>query len=390
MQKRVSDIEDTKRQLRLLALQAGEKDRDEIQNLNAKLMTEQRSILNTVLTADARARAVTARGASSIFGKGDWEMSVFNNGGLIDRFAAGQTTPQENNLIASAITSYTEPRYEAVLEPGTGRPTGEYRTLPGKRLPNFVLEAQRIRNSGVKPPAGTTPTLPRTAPPVESEPTTEPAAVPAPLLNEGGREPTEAGTARPADRPVDEPTYLSREEAFAAPVSLWRDRSKIAGPFASIYAVLSKTPGAGDPMREITLARSQAELTAEDFKTAFLKSTQKSVTEQGILDKVFQLRPAVMLDPETYGTQLIALSGMIDQAIAENTDKANVAPGAAGAKLSSEQIVEAREKLMLLQKLKKNLGLPPAVYSEEEIARLPPDVTEVLWMGVTPAKVKGR
>lgn len=393
VQKRVNDIETTQRQLRMLAIQAGEKDRDTIQNLNSKLTTEKRSIFNTILTADARLRAATARGAGSPFGKGDWEMGVFNTEGLPERFAAGQTTPQENNLIASAITSYTEPRYEAVLEPGTGRPTGEYRTLPGKRLPDFVLEAQRIRNSGAKLPAGTTPTLPRTAPPVEPEPTTEPAAVPASLLTEGGREPTVAGTALPTDRPVDEPTYLSREEAFAAgtaPVSLWRDRSKIAGPFASIYAMLSKIPGAGDPMREITLARSQAELVAEDFKTAFLKSAQKSVTEQGILDKVFQLRPAGMLDPETYGTQIIALSGMIDQAIAENTDKANVAPGAAGAKLSSAQIVEAREKLMLLQKLKKNLGLPPAVYSEKEIANLPPDVTEVLWQGVTPAKIRGR
>ena len=45
---------------------------------------------------------------------------------------------------------------------------------------------------------------------------------------------------------------------------------------------------------------------------------------------------------------------------------------------------------MLLQKLKKNLGLPPAVYSQEEIDRLPPDVTEVLWQGVTPAKIRGR
>ena len=43
-----------------------------------------------------------------------------------------------------------------------------------------------------------------------------------------------------------------------------------------------------------------------------------------------------------------------------------------------------------LQKLKKNLGLPPAVYSQEEIDRLPPDVTEVLWQGVTPAKIRGR
>jgi hypothetical protein len=387
VQKRVADIEDTQRRLRMLAIQAGEKDRDEIQGLNSKLMSEKRSILNNVLTADAKARAASGKSSPATGTRGQWEMNVFNDPGLIDRFAAGQTTPQENNLLASAITSYTEPRYEAVLEPGTGRPTGEYRTLPGRRLPDFVLSAQRARNSGVTAPVGAT--LPRTAPPVEVASPTEPADVPAPLLSEGGREPTEAGTARPTDRPIDEPTYLPREEAMASPISLWRDRSKIAGPFATVYAGISAVPGLGDPMRDITLARSQANLVTEEAVEAFLKSAQNSVTEQRMLQNILQLKPALLKDPETYGTQLIALSTLIDQAISENREKASVAPGSPGATLSDKQIVEARAKLMALEKLRKNLGLPPAVYSEEEIARLPPD-TEVLWMGVTPARTRNR
>lgn len=383
VQKRVSDIEDTKRQLRLLALQAGEKDRDEIQNLNAKLMTEQRSILNTVLTADARARAVTARGASSIFGKGDWEMSVFNNGGLIDRFAAGQTTPQENNLVASAITSYTEPRYEPIIDPDSKLPTGKFKTLPGKRLPDFVLEAQRIRNSGVKPPAGTTPTLPRTAPPVEPEPTPGSAAVPAPLLNEGGREPTEAGTARPADRPVDEPNYPPREEVFSKPVSLWHNRFKVAGPAAAVYAGISSVPGLGDPFSDITIARAQASLLEKEFVEAFLKSAQNSVTEQKMLQSVMKLRPGYWGDGENYGSHLISLSTLLDAGLAENRDKASTAPGSVGARLSPEQRTEARSRVSLIERLKESLDLPPAVYSREDMLRLPPGTTEVLINGIT-------
>ena len=389
VQKRVADIEDTQRRLRMLAIQAGEKDRDEIQGLNAKLMTEKRSILNNILSADAKARAAAGKTTPPTGTTREWEINTLLQPGLLDRFAAGQTTPQENNMISTAITSYTEPRYEAVIDPVTRRPTGEYRTLPGKRLPDFVLNAQRARNSGVTPPAGTTPTLPRTAPPVEAAPATEPAAVPAPLLSEGGREPTEAGTARPTDRPIDEPTYLSREEAFAAPVSLWRDRSKIAGPFASVYAGLSQIPGLGDPMRDITLARSQANLVTEEVVEAFLKSAQNSVTEQRMLQGVLQLKPALLKDPEAYGTQLIALSTMIDQALADNRDKADTSPGKTGATLSPDQVAEARKKVKVLERVKSNLGLPPAVYSEEEIARLPPD-TEVLWMGVTPARTRSR
>ena len=391
VQKRVMDIEDTQRKLRMLAIQAGEKDRDEIQNYNAKLMTEKRSILNNVLTADARARAAAARGATSLINAGSWEMRVFNSPGLIDRFAAGQTTPTENNLMASAITSYTEPRYEAVIDPVTKRPTGEYRTLPGKRLPDFIRDAQRMRNSGVVPPGGTV-NVPRTTGPVTGAPPTAETVTetPGPLLSEGGREPTEAGTARPTDRPVDEPNYVPREVAFASPVSLWRDRSKIAGPFATVYAGISQVPGLGDPMREITLARSQANLVAEEVTEAFLKSAQNSVTEQKMLAGVLRLRPAAIKDPETYGTELIALSTVLDQVLQDYRKKASVAPGQLGSTLEPGQVAEARAKVSLLERVRSNFGLPPAVYSEDEIARLPPNVTEVLWMGVTPARIRGR
>lgn len=391
VQKRVMDIEDTQRKLRMLAIQAGEKDRDEIQNYNFKLMTEKRSILNNVLTADARARAAMARGAASLINAGSWEMRVFNSPGLIDRFAAGQTTPAENNLMASAITSYTEPRYEAVIDPVTKRPTGEYRTLPGKRLPDFIRNAQRMRNSGVVPPGGTV-NVPRTTGPVTGAPPTAETVTetPGPLLSEGGREPTEAGTARPTDRPVDEPNYVPREVAFASPVSLWRDRSKIAGPFATVYAGISQVPGLGDPMREITLARSQANLVAEEVTEAFLKSAQNSVTEQKMLAGVLRLRPAAIKDPETYGTELIALSTVLDQVLQDYRKKASVAPGQLGSTLEPGQVAEARAKVSLLERVRSNFGLPPAVYSEDEIARLPPNVTEVLWMGVTPARIRGR
>lgn len=390
VQKRVADIEDTQRRLRMLAIQAGEKDRDEIQNLNAKLMTEKRSILNNILSADAKARAAAGKTTPPTGTTREWEMNTFLEPGLMDRFAAGQTTPQENNKIGAAITSYTAPRYEAIIDPVTRRPTGKYETLPGKSLPSFVSDAQRMRNSGVTPPAGTTPALPRTPPPVEAAPPAQPAAVPAPLLSEGGRQPTEAGTARPVDRPIDEPTYLSREEAFATPVSLWRDRAKIAGPFATVYAGISAVPGLGDPMPDITRARSQANFVAKDALEPFLKSEQKSVTEQIMIKNILELQPAVLTDPETYGTRLIALSTMLDQLLEDNRQKADTSPGALGTTLAPEQVAQAREKIKSLERLKSNLGLPPAVYSEAEIARLPPNVTEVLWMGVTPARIRNR
>jgi hypothetical protein len=393
IQKRVNDIETTQRQLKLLALQAGEKDRDEIQQINTKLASEKRSVLNTILQADAKFRAAERRGVGSPISRSDWEQNVFNTPRLAERYAAGQTTPQENNLLASAITSYTEPRYQPVLDPDSRLPTGQYQTLPGKKLPQFIVDAQRMRNSG-NVPAGTQVTLNRESAPEgasrDQMATGEMIEAPAPLLSPGGERPTEAGTARASDRPADEPARLPREVAMAAPVSLWRDRAKIAGPFASIYANLSKTPGLGDPMKDITLARSQAEFVAEEFKEAFLKSAQNSVTEQLMLDKVFKLRPAGLKDPEAYGTELIALSTILDQVLDDYRKKSDTRPGTLGSTLSPEQRTEAREKVSLLERARGNLGLPPAVYSEEEIAKLPPNVKEVLWYGITPAEIEGR
>jgi hypothetical protein len=250
-----------------------------------------------------------------------------------------------------------------------------------------------MRNSG-NVPAGTQVTLNRESAPEgasrDQMATGEMIEAPAPLLSPGGERPTEAGTARASDRPADEPARLPREVAMAAPVSLWRDRAKIAGPFASIYANLSKTPGLGDPMKDITLARSQAEFVAEEFKEAFLKSAQNSVTEQLMLDKVFKLRPAGLKDPEAYGTELIALSTILDQVLDDYRKKSDTRPGTLGSTLSPEQRTEAREKVSLLERARGNLGLPPAVYSEEEIAKLPPNVKEVLWYGITPAEIEGR
>jgi len=387
IQKRVNDIETTQRQLKLLALQAGEKDRDTILGLNSKLESDRRATLNTILTADARFRASERRGAGSLFGKADWEMGAFNTPGLVERFAAGQTTPAENNLMASAITSYTQPRYQPILDPDNQLPTGRYETLPGNKLPPFVLDAQRMRNSGAVPP-GTQVTLDRK--PVTDETTRVEAApgevieAPDPLLSEGGREPTVAGTAPPpVGRPINEPPTLSREETFSKPVSLWRNRFKVSGPAAAAYAGISSVPGLGDPFSDITIARAQAALEEKEFIEVFLKSEQNSVTEQKMVGLVVKIGPGALKDGVNYGSNLIGLSTVLDEVLMENRDKASTAPGSVGVRLSPKQRTEARSKIALVERLRKSIDLPPAVYSREDMLNLPPGTTEVLINGIT-------
>lgn len=380
IQKRVGEIENQQQQLKLLALQSAQGERESIRRQNTALEQTKRTLLNTVL----RNTGTT----SSPFGKADWELNVFNTPGLIERFASGESTPTENNLITSAITSYTQSSYVPVIDPDSKIPTGAYTALPGKTLPPHILAALKARESMGAPTTAAIPTSPPTAAPSAAVTTagiTDQGPPPQPLLSPGGNVPTEAGTAESQD----EPPTLPRKGAFSAPVSLWKDSSKIAGPFAAVYAAASQFPGAGDPLRNITLARSQANLIAEEVTEAFLKSKANSVTEQKMLDAVLKLRPAFFKDPQAYRTHLIALNGIIDQTILENRDKASVEKGSLGATLSPEQRTEAREKLSLYTKIQGYLGLPPSVYSEEEVdalLRRSPDVTEVLWYGVVPAQ----
>jgi hypothetical protein len=388
IQKRVNDIETTQRQLKLLALQAGEKDRDEIQQINTKLASEKRAVLNTILQADARFKAAERRGAGSPFGKGDWEMNVFNTPGLIERYAAGQTTPTENNLIASARASYTQPSYLPLLDPDSKLPTGKFTTVPGKELPPFMIDAERMRNSGNVPP-GTQVTLDRK--PDETTrgepPPGEIIEAPAPLLSPGGETPTDAGTARASDRPADEPARLSREVAMTAPISLWGNRSRVSGPFAAVYAAVSQTPVLGDPFKDITLARSQAEIVAEEATEAFLKSAQNSVTEQRMVQGMLQIKPGAWKDPEAYGTHLIGLSTIINQVLDDYRKKSDTRPGTLGSTLSPEQRTQARAKVSTLERLLSYFDLPPAVYSEADMLNLPPGTTEVLINGIIPRDI---
>ncbi len=382
IQKRVNDIETTQRQLKLLALQAGEKDRDEIQQINTKLASEKRAVLNTILQADARFKAAERRGAGSF--TGNWAFKIFNAPGLMERYATGQTTLEENNLIASAITDYTQPRYTQAIDPVSGRPTGEPTKLPGNQLPAFVIQAQDMRKSGSVPP-GTQVTLDHK--PVTDETTRVEAApgevveAPAPLLSPGGEQRTEAGTARASDRPADEPARLSREVAMTAPISLWGNRSRVSGPFAAVYAAVSQTPVLGDPFKDITLARSQAEIVAEEATEAFLKSAQNSVTEQRMLQGMLKIKPGVWKDPEAYGTHLIGLSTIINQVLDDYRKKSDTRPGSLGATLRPEQVGEARAKVSTLERLLSYFDLPPSVYSEADMLNLPPGTTEVLING---------
>lgn len=394
IQKRVSDIQDTRRQLSLYALEASEKEQQEIRDYNARLQSEQSDILTAAvreqganeraaLSAQARLAAAergalareyaanvgagTGAGGGGPYGKGNQSLNIFMN--LADLYGRGETTPEQDRAFETAVADYTQPRYVSEVDM-YGRPTGRFTRAPGNILPEYVRQAVAMRGqtqAGVPAaPAEGAPEAAAVPPAVEPAPLMPPAAESAPLTPPAVSQEATAEETRPT-------------------ISLWRDRKLIAGPVTTALAFASRTPGLGDPMSSLTVARQQARQITEDFVSAFTKSKSDAVSEQALIREITGIGPSLS-DPEVYGSRLIALSTFLERALEENREKADSSPGALGSTLDSQSVSQARQKVQLLEGLKSSLGLPPAVYTEEEYRRYPVG-TEVLWQGIKPARV---
>jgi len=369
IQKRAMDIQDTRRQLSLIALEGAEKDRQSAMEMNQQLAEESRRIALAAINAEAAnartertaqsrelAAAIraggTGTGGGGPYGKSNESLNIFIN--LAELYGSGQTTPEQDRVFETAVRDYTQPKIVPVIDPVSKLATGEYTTGPGDILPNYVQQAIQ-RRAGTQ----TSATVPSTAP-------MGPAPLTAPI-----------GTAEPP-----------QEQEARKPISLWRDRYLIAGPVTSAAALASRIPGFGDPFRDITIARQQARQITEDFVSAFTKSKADAVSEQRLIRSIVGIEPTIG-DPEVYGSNLIAVSNFLDKALQENRQKADTTENGLGRTLAPAAVSAAREKVQLLEGLRESLGLPVAVYSQDELNAIPPN-TEVLWQGVTPRIWRGR
>lgn len=107
IQKRVAEIERNKQQLRIMALDAGEKERKLLQDYNTKLSSEQGTLALKLLDAKARADRIGAgAGAfgSSLTGR---TLNMFST--MAPAFAAGKTTPAQDRTFIEGLNEYMKP-----------------------------------------------------------------------------------------------------------------------------------------------------------------------------------------------------------------------------------------------------------------------------------------
>ena len=184
MGKRIDEIGKIDRQLKVLALQQGEKDIDQITAQNNELQKRKGSLINEVLRAQAKVDAKKAERPAGPLGKGS-KGDILNN--IIEfapMFQAGSLTPTQENAFMTAVTDYTQPTTIEFTDPETGLKS--MRTQRNQ-LPEFVTTALNSRRPGSAPPAlsvtgGPAPADvgtggPRTPPPVGLTESTAPAEV---------------------------------------------------------------------------------------------------------------------------------------------------------------------------------------------------------------------
>ena len=348
--------------LKTLALQASEKDQDQVVAANTKLLDQKRAVFTDILKAQAKVDAEKMKGlGASVFGKGDWEWNVVNMPGLMDRYAVGQTDDKENNLISSAITKFRTPRYETHFHPISKQP---YTKEMPVMVPDFVIAAEASRKKlGLPTPA--TPALV----PSGSSSVVRPSSTAA-----------DGSVATGDGAPPSGGASVAPTSGAGPTISLWKDRFNISGPVSASIGLVSSIPGLGDPAAHITLARQQANQQAERLVESLLKSTQGSVKEQERLRPLLGVVPNATIDPDAYGTRLIALGSTLQDMIKEYD-----AQGRDDSGLRPEDSGLARRRARELRRHYNMLGLPMTVNTQAEVDKLRPG-TEFLWKGTTPLK----
>lgn len=163
MGRRIDEIGKIDRQLKVLALQQGEKDIDQVNAQNSELQKRKNELMNQVNTAQGRLAAAAAKAAGAPkegpLGKG-------NKGDILNTliqfaplYAAGSLEPEQRNAFMTAVTDYTQPTVIESTDPETGLKS--IRTQRNE-LPDFVREAL----GGKAPKPSTTTTVGGVAPPV--------------------------------------------------------------------------------------------------------------------------------------------------------------------------------------------------------------------------------
>jgi len=356
MMARVAEIDKGERAIKLAALQASEKDIDQIQAANNELLKQKRAFYGDVVKAEARVSAADAKE------KAKPQKGPFGTKEVLNMFARtapllaeGKLSPEQIYDLDTAVTEYTQESTIEVTDPVTGNKS--YRTQKN-RLPPHVITAYQLVGRPIPYYTGGTPAAsekpgakaPASSGNISGAPGTIPANVPA-----------EAKDAYVAlNTPKDQKT-------------LWNQRGLVAGPVQYIKTMpVLRVFGQVDAQADE--ARTFFDSARRSLIKALAANPRYPVSEMQAIEKEIDIAPAFFDNPNSLGNRLIGIEDFLNQRLkAAEADSVNPDFPVASRQAALDEIKE-------LKNFNKVAGIPPRVYTIEEVLALPSG-TNFLWNG---------
>jgi hypothetical protein len=340
----IAEEDKNKRAIRMAAIQAAEKEREQVREGNIKLVESQRKAFGDILKNSGKS-------PSSMFGKGSWDWSVINAPGLLQAYADGETTPEEDNLITSAASRLLRPSTELYTNELGQKVT---RTIPGYNLP-FLTDALAARRaldaSGRRPGPQTPGTVPSGPNTVRPDAATGPEVAP----------PTEAAPTT-AQGPV-----TAGERAFGEP-TIWQAAQEGIGFVPKMTSELARRipfEFAGEAGRTQQQAASTISKLAPRVAIALRETTRLAEAERQDINMYLNLEPRFLENRVGYLNNLISLGQVLYRI--KNDALTKAADRTLDVKDANDQRLKARE----VQSIIDIVGIPPVVSTREEYIRLP-------------------
>ena len=360
MMSRVAEIDKGERAIKLAALQASEKDIDQIQAANNELIKQKRSLFGEIIKSEARVEAEKAKqagkGEKGPFGTGvsGETLNIFTK--FAPDYASGKLTPDQDRAFLTAVTDYTQEQQIPVTDPVTGNIT--YR-VQRKQLPEFVRSALQLRGTP----------LPNVSP-APGKPGA--AGVAAPAAAVPGEIAGAPGTL-PANIPAEaKDAYL----ALKTPTdqkTLWNQRGLVAGPVQYIKTMpVLRVFGQVDAKADE--ARTFFDTAVRDLIKSLQNNPHYATTEMKAIEKELDIGPAFFDNPSSLGSRMIGIDDFLAQKLTAAQNDAN------NPNFPVETRRNALNVMRDISNFQKKSGIPPRVYTIEDVQALPSG-TNFLWNG---------
>ena len=355
MMARVAEIDKGERAIKMAALQASEKDIDQIQAANSELTKQKRALFGNIVAAEARVNAADAKekakGVKGPFGTGR-EAEILNMfSGAAPLLAEGKLSPEQKSQLDVAVTDYTQETTIEVTDPVTGNKS--YRTQK-KRLPPELITAYQLVGRPIPYYTGGAPVTSGKSGAAAGDTSVAPGTVPAGI-------PAESKEA-----------YLSLSVPKGQK-TLWNQRGLVAGPVSAIKAApILRLFTQIDP--KIDEARTFFDSARRSLIKALAANPRYPVSEMEAIEKEIDIAPAFFDNPNSLGSRLVGIEDFLNIKLKD----------AKRDSVDNDFTVEARKNALDESKEISNFlkiaGVPVRVYSLEEVEALPFG-TNFLWNG---------